>query len=338
MDIEKLRFYLKDEYYYQDTTKDIFLEEIEEIFICFKEEDSHLLAYKGNCVGLDCENCGTTGYRFVGNNSKSYITLLFIEQEDDIKDIFTCSKFKTDEDIEDLAGEANVFIHYDENINFEATPEYWSKVNAALEAYNEIVSTPPYSITLEDIEYWLTKHTFTSERIGSEDAFSTQMRWTPFTRLYAGFMEIKEFASSYQEELTAAVASLKTLKEEQQIVDWIIKHELLFKKVPSDLIFCIPRKNNEYLTNTTSPILFSGSSLKLIFEFIKQYKHHHDEMLHKYSIFSDEDISAIFSDHQYHKDTDNVYILSFHMDKRKEAAELGIEKPFFIARRQSDNC
>jgi hypothetical protein len=51
MDIDKLRIFLKDEYTYQNNTKDTFLNEIEDVFEAHKNSgDTELIIYKGACV------------------------------------------------------------------------------------------------------------------------------------------------------------------------------------------------------------------------------------------------------------------------------------------------
>ena len=48
IDIDKLRKYLKDDYFYEDTSKEIFLNEIEKFFKRRKNaEDIKLLIYEG---------------------------------------------------------------------------------------------------------------------------------------------------------------------------------------------------------------------------------------------------------------------------------------------------
>lgn len=120
MDIDNLRVHLKDEYTYQDTTKEILLNEIEKIFEAYKNSgDTALTLYEGVCTGsIACDNCGKKGYRFVGNNSKNYMDLLFEIDGDDIMDIFECVQFKTDVDIEKLGIKADIDVdQYYHDIN-----------------------------------------------------------------------------------------------------------------------------------------------------------------------------------------------------------------------------
>lgn len=66
MDIDQLRCFLKDEYTYSETTKEIFLNEVESVFEAHRNSgDTELLLYPGICNGKTCENCGKKGYRFV---------------------------------------------------------------------------------------------------------------------------------------------------------------------------------------------------------------------------------------------------------------------------------
>jgi hypothetical protein len=119
MDIDGLRLFLKDKYTYQETTKKIFLNKIEEVFEAYKNSgDTELLVYKGACSGSKkCDNCGKKGYRFVGNHSKNYMDLLFEIESDNIKDIFDCMHFKTDVDIENLGMKADIDVNLGEQIS-----------------------------------------------------------------------------------------------------------------------------------------------------------------------------------------------------------------------------
>jgi hypothetical protein len=118
MDIAKLRLQLKDEYTYDETTKEIFLKEIESVFEAQRNlGDTELIVYEGACIGKKCDNCGKRGYRFVGNHSRSYIDLLFEIEEDEIKDITACAKFKTVVRIADLGIKFDIDVDLDAQIN-----------------------------------------------------------------------------------------------------------------------------------------------------------------------------------------------------------------------------
>jgi hypothetical protein len=137
MDINTLRNQLKDKYSYEDTTKDIFLNEIERFFKrCKDAGDTKLLMYDGKCIDETCPDYGKRGYRFVGNRSRNYIDLVFFTKNDDIKNIFSCEKFLTDTEIEDIGIKANIDINLDDRYSFDKTPEYWAKMNAAATGFS----------------------------------------------------------------------------------------------------------------------------------------------------------------------------------------------------------
>jgi len=124
MDIDILRNQLKDEYSYEETTKEIFLNEIDRFFRRRKNaEDSKLLIYEGKCNGKNCPNYGMKGYRFVGNHSRNYIDLVFITKKDDIINIFSCDNFYTDTEIEDIGIKVDININLDDKHSFDKTPE-----------------------------------------------------------------------------------------------------------------------------------------------------------------------------------------------------------------------
>jgi hypothetical protein len=88
MDIAMLRNQLKDEYSYQDATKDIFLNEIEKFFKRRKDAgDTKLIIYEGECTDETCPDYGKRGYRFIGNRSRNYIDFVFKTEKDDIINI-----------------------------------------------------------------------------------------------------------------------------------------------------------------------------------------------------------------------------------------------------------
>ena len=114
MDIAKIHPLLKDEYTYDETTKEIFLNEIESVFKAQRNlGDTELIVYEGSCIGKKCDNCGKKGSRFIGNHSRSYIDLLFEIEGNEIKDITACAQFKTVVRIRDLGMKFDIDVDLD---------------------------------------------------------------------------------------------------------------------------------------------------------------------------------------------------------------------------------
>ena len=139
MDIEKLRLILKDEYSYQDTSKDVFLEELEGYLECHRSYgETELLMYKGVCGKETCPNKGKGGYRFVGDITGNYMDFIFVEEGDDIKDIYTCEELSCNADCGDLDSRATFYIQLDKRNSFERTLDYDLKLQAAMSARDEL--------------------------------------------------------------------------------------------------------------------------------------------------------------------------------------------------------
>jgi hypothetical protein len=328
MDIANLRLHLKDEYTYEDTTKEIFLNEIERIF----EEhqnlgDTELLIYKGACAGKICENWGCKGFRFLGNHSKNFMDLLFDIEGDDIKDISNCPVFDTDVEINDLGRQACFYINPDDLTSFIKTPEYWTKVNSALAAFNEIVTNPPKPVTFEDLSNWLDKHADTDVLIGSYVDFKPKMKWTPFSNLYFDFKKIKTYISVYFDEIEKAHSSINQNFTDEELIEWIFKNEPLYKAFPDAWSFSFEKDSNNYITDQKEKIIFAGYHLGKTFKFYRFYCETDFALMAKYNTYTEEEECKLYET----VDCENfIFSLQFHLEKRKAMEVIGIQIPLYV--------
>lgn len=96
MDIEQLKDLTKD-YLSKEDRKD-FLKLIRKQFSEFKEKnDTLLIAYSGSCGASWCDNYGTSGYSFAGNNSNTFADLVFATANKECRDICKCYGFDIDD-------------------------------------------------------------------------------------------------------------------------------------------------------------------------------------------------------------------------------------------------
>jgi hypothetical protein len=88
-------YYLLDvERTYQDWQRNEFILKLEYIIRQFQADgDTYLNAVQGACGG-SCSK-GQNGYLFIGNNSKNYMNLLFVEDQLELQDLYECSTFRT---------------------------------------------------------------------------------------------------------------------------------------------------------------------------------------------------------------------------------------------------
>ena len=159
MNIPILNLLLDDHKTYADTTKEIFINKLENIFEDFKHSgDTELLIENGSCGSMQCSNCGAKGYRFVGNYSKDYFDFIFEMDGDFLKEISYCFLFKTDKSSTDFAEPIYIEIKYDDRKDFNKTPEYRQLFNAAQIAYSEIITTPPLLLDIKELDDLLEKY------------------------------------------------------------------------------------------------------------------------------------------------------------------------------------
>jgi hypothetical protein len=331
MDIDQLRYFLKDEYTYEETTKEIFLNEIESIFEAHRNSgDTELLLYPGVCNGKTCENCGKKGYRFVGNNSKNYMDLIFEIDGDDIIDIYSCGEFKSNSEIPDLGILASIYINADDRASFLKTPSYWARVYAAQDAYNELVTTPPRKLSFDEMKYWMDKHVDLYNRLHGDNIFSPPMRWSPFLMCYYNLKEIVPFVSENQDEIRQANQLFKEITGEKELIDWVLKYETVYEKGTIDLLFMVVEDGDEIYFKRPDQYMFSGELFTEAMKFMVSFLNNNTQLLEKYSIFNQDEESELYSPKNKDLDTDEINTLSFHLVRRQEFENMGVKIPFYV--------
>ncbi len=92
MDADMVSTLLNDKYTFQDYSKSLFIRKLGDLFWEFRQlGDFQLIKERGECYGC---SCGVKGYTFIGNKSRSYIDIVFVESEEsEIMDIYECGEF-----------------------------------------------------------------------------------------------------------------------------------------------------------------------------------------------------------------------------------------------------
>ena len=325
-----LEVLLDDYKIYQDTTKETFLEKINGIFEDFKEKkDTELMPFKGKCNSTSCDNKGCAGYSFVGNVSKSYLCLIFEETENNFKDICHCYQFKTEQKIKGLKEKHSFDINKDEKAFFNQSSEYLVKATGAMAAFSEISTTPPQLVDFEQLSYWVDKYAILSESIGEYDFFQSKMKWTPFTSLYSNLKEIKDYFDLHFKPIQNANEEYKTLKTEQDFIDWVVKYYTSFEQVPYNLKLgtLLDEKFVNCCFNDKYTVLFHGQELAAASRFYNHYNPKNEELLKKYCVYNNEEYWEKWNDFNFKDDLSN---LNYHLQQREALAKIGIEIPFYI--------
>jgi hypothetical protein len=329
MDIEGLRTLLKDEYSYNDCSKEIFLNALELVFNSLRVDNDELFIKSGRCNSCDCNNSGSLGYSFIGNRNKNYLNLIFNVIDHDIKDIFACGEFQTDEPIDDLGAKMDLMFDEDDKIDFYKSELYYQKVEMAKAAFDEIICQPPKFIDLSQLNKWLIDHSYTYELIDDNNIFSSRMKWSPFVSLYADLKSISDFIAKFSAEIKKANLQYDSIKNETDLIAFVLENEHLVKDLPLIWDYEHNQEENyyEYL-QIDNPINFCGQELIDFFKFLWNYNTQHSLLLEKYGSLSPEEQSYIYNNHDY--DHYDISSLQLQLQIRKSFKALGFELPLFI--------
>jgi hypothetical protein len=110
LDIDMVNELLDPSRTYADLPKSRFIEKLGVAFNTFIHAgDESLSLEAGFCASLDCDNCGSLGYTFVGNVSGHFMDLIVMEEEGRITDIFDCTYL----DVEGSTRNRNLRIEID---------------------------------------------------------------------------------------------------------------------------------------------------------------------------------------------------------------------------------
>jgi hypothetical protein len=127
MNIEALYYLLDVERTYQDWQRNEFILKLERVILKFEADgDTYLNAIQGSCGG-SCAK-GQNGYLFIGNNSKNYMNLLFVEEQLELQDLYECSLFKTN--FQNIALNKRYYL----DPSAQRMASFFAEFNASLEA------------------------------------------------------------------------------------------------------------------------------------------------------------------------------------------------------------
>lgn len=317
MNSKALELILEDDVSYQDTSKMIFLQKLDEVFNEFKTKDNELIAYQGKCNSDECTNKNKSGVAFVGNKSGRYINFIIEKNEDgSVKDIYDCYDFCTNKKvIDENKRQLSFTVYKDEKVNFKPSSYYISSNNKSISAINYLTQFNDAVISKDQIITWVKQY---EEFYNSLDWFD--LLYKNISPFHSCFYHIKGIYEIILLEEEASIAlkefSLVNLEEEIQILKWLVKFEYLHYK----LILLHPNIVSEESLQSGKIILykdftvyFKTKILKNCIDLQELFDKYYYEKLNKYSTRTQEEQE---NQTPFDVDYEKTSSLKYHLEKR----------------------
>jgi hypothetical protein len=183
--------------------------------------------------------------------------------------------------------------------------------------------------------YWVEKHSELNMRIGKYDIFNPEMKWTPFSSLYADLQKYCSYLLDHESEIRQATGILYMLDIEKKQIDWVLNHEFLVEEVPSAFQFFFKKQGEFYFLEKPHSIILKGERFQQLYNFITSYMEYNKALLEKYNTYELEELKdALKIQNSQNEQVDFVFSLRFHLKKRKALEEIGIQLPFYLIKKK----
>jgi hypothetical protein len=311
MDSTMLEILLDESRTYQDATKEVFLEKLNEAFSNLRDNgDTLLSSNKGFCNSNECSNKGCKGYSFVGNKSKKHIDLIFEELDDEVKDIYHCSGFETIDKSVETGNLIYIDIAKDEKADFKPSIEFSIKSQKCNLAYEELNQYQNIVIDKDVYLTWLEKFYHLYESFELVPIFYAEFK--NFYWLYSRINELKDFLKS-NNSAKEAVSEFNSIDQnnETQLLKLLVKYETTLDNLTMFLHFEYSAQSEYFKIDN---FRIDTSDFKHITEFKSLYEEPYWNMLKKYTTFSKEEEMQYTNENS--EMSEYISSLSYHLNKR----------------------
>ena len=283
MDTEMLSVVLDDNRTYQEATKSVLKGKLENVFSEFKSKgDKELVQLPGNSetdesVIIECKR-----YTFIGNNSASYIIVVFEENEVSVTDIFDSWNSGGNNLNSEFFKRFSLTIKSSEDITNVSPINYLIKVKKCNDALNEICRDEINYLHKENYIEWLDKYEYLKDDYYSL-FFYPYPKLENFNNLFFTLSQFKLYLS-LSEDCVKANNDYRTIdiSNEDKIIEWLKKVEQLGNKIYPIIETSLNEDENEdefptgYVTvHEDLQIKISTKDFKNVLEFIGNYLTHY---------------------------------------------------------------
>lgn len=321
---------LDDNKTYHDVPKEIFLQKMKILFEVFKSVecmDEYLVASQGVCDSCNCPNKGCNGFRFKGNHSNHFIDLIIEEIDGDIKDIYVCYEFNSDDKSfdKDDGTLLSLSIKEDETVNFVITPEFLANKQWVEKAEAEFKLFETELCTYEMLKNWHDKYAFLYNDLGGNIVFDSHTSITLFLKKYDDIKEIISFYEKYQINIKKMLDDSEYFITEQDEIDWVLKYEDI--DVPYIIEHFLEKDMDTYKIEKYNLSIIWSEEFDIIDRFLQTNHNLHEDLYKKYCIFTKQEIFEKIADHDFPIE---IFALTYHINLRKEYESIGIIMPLNV--------
>lgn len=237
MDMVSLELILDENLTYQETSKEIFLSKLFNIFKEFKKSKDTLQTHSGKCGSKDCSNYDKNGILFCGKKTGKHFNLLIEEDENEnVKDLCYCSSFRCnfEENVNKNGQSIDLFVYEDEKAKFRPSSHYEYINKKSIEAISDLSIFENKSISKVELFDWIDKY---SDFYASKPIFDFRYKNEhKFYQTYRRVNDLKKYLE-LEDECAKAVKLFDTLIEdnEHNLIKWLAEHENLKDKL---ILFC----------------------------------------------------------------------------------------------------
>lgn len=277
MDINMLSLVLENDTSFMNLYKEDFLGKLEEIFIeCEKENISEFSKVIPGVCEEDAEINGLEGYKFITSDKRA-LTLVFEEENNEIIEIYNCSKFKSYQPSEETEP-INICVWDDEKTDYIPTFEHitlTNRIDMLTVQFEEFKNT----VTLvEEVDSWYNQIKEVYDGINIFDHMEFKFFYD-FSNLVVDNMFVHFIVENGEISKLALQDYSKIDREsENQISEWLLKYRDIRSIFSDDL-----KKSKDWdkrsliKHKTEASIILDCSNYKSSFKFEEIYNKHYDE-------------------------------------------------------------
>lgn len=234
MDAEMLYLLLDNNHTYQDATKEVFVDKVNQIFEKFNSKgDTELFIENYYCACPDCNSSDVLTYCFAGNVSHCALPLMFKVENERIIDIYRCfAHYEKDgyilpydtmhekQNIEILKY-YTIEINRDERANFKPTENYLVFIHNCETQYAKLESKKNTAINIDFIINWIEHNKALKLAC---PIFSG--KHNEFSSMYNFLKETVEFLD-YMHEAEMAINDFdfNPIESKDLLIKWLLKYE-----------------------------------------------------------------------------------------------------------------